>query len=181
MKFDNSNLIKIIPVAFILIISIIAVSTNYWSTTSVVDDDTSVVNIDIGLWKVCNTTGDLIECKDTDNIGYDLGSNAKYEFKNLEAIKILSISSIVLILISIVVLFLIPNNKEYLVIFLVLAGLFFIISAILLKTEPLFKNALLINSMKGYSLKSGYSWYLELIGGIIAILLGIATQFNILN
>jgi len=171
MKY-NTESIKIYVVILILILSIIAVSTNYWSINSITlnnDPDSNITNItsDYGLWNFCQSQGNNRKtCINT----MDISSN---NLKNLKTVRILSISSLVLIALSLYLLYAMPNQKEYFILCVVLSGILSIISVILWNNDPAFKNII-------GSIKHGYSWYLELISGLIAILLGILTQFNII-
>jgi len=168
MKY-NTESIKIYVVILILILSIVAVSTNYWSINSITlnNDPDSNITSDYGLWNFCQSQGNNKKtCINT----MDITSN---NLKNLKTVRILSISSLVLIALSLYLLYAMPNQKEYFILCVVLSGILSIISVILWNNDPAFKNII-------GAIKHGYSWYLELISGLIAILLGILTQFNII-
>ena len=169
----NSNIIKIGVIILILILGIIAISTKYWSTNNIKIYGVNA-GIDIGLWKVCTymkgKNQDKTICNNTNKQnGPDL--------KHLNAVKILSISSIVLVVISLYLIYAMPKHKEYFILSLVLAGILSIISVILWNNDPSLKNT---TGDKSNDLKPGYSFYLELSSGLIAILLGILTQTNII-
>ena len=66
-----------------------------------------------------------------------------------------------------------PKQKEYFVLCLVLAGILSVISVIIWNNDKAFKNYI-------GDVKHGYSWYLQLFNGLIAILLGSLTQLNII-
>lgn len=172
MKY-NTESIKIYVLILILILSIIAVSTNYWSINTITlnnDPDSIISNSiksDYGLWNICQSQGNNRKtCINT----MDLSSN---NLKNLKTVRMLSISSLILIALSLYLLYSMPNQKEYFILCIVLAGILSIISVILWNNDPAFKNII-------GGIKHGYSWYLELISGLITILLGILTQFNII-
>jgi len=175
MKVNNQS-IKMYSIILILILGIVAVSTNYWSTSSGnipydIQGDTTSYRLNLGLWKSCTSIkgpdgSDNNSCMDTSDPN---GPN----FKNLKTVRILSISSLVLLAISLYLLYAMPKQKEYFVLFLVLAGILSISSIISWNNDPGAKDA-------GNQLKHGYSWYLELISGLLAILLAGLTQFNVI-
>ena len=172
----NSTQIKTGVIILILILGIIAISTKYWSTSTLATNDVFGNSVqttgDIGLWESCVYTKGLgqtvSQCENSSESDI-LGGGLKH----LTSVKILSISSIVLVVLSLYLLYAMPKQKQYFILSLVLAGILSIISVILWNNEPSFKNNIT-------DLKPGYSFYLELSSGIIAILLGILTQTNII-
>ena len=181
MKYNNES-IKMYSVILILILSIVAVSTNYWSTSKgTIDDkqgDIAKYSVNAGLWKACTSIstsikgipgpGNKNQCMDTSTPGPN-GLN----LKNLNTVKILSISSLVLFALSLYLLYAMPKQKEYFVLCLVLAGILSIASVIAWNNDPSLKD-------QGNKLKQGYSWYLELSSGLLAVLLAGLTQFNVI-
>ena len=172
MKY-NTESIKIYGVILILILGIVAVSTNYWSINNINKNNNpdninnNTINSNFGLWKFCQTQGnDKKICINTAN----LSSN---NLQNLNTVKILSISSLFLIALSLYLLYYMPKQKEYFVLCLVLAGILSVISVIIWNNDKAFKNYI-------GDVKHGYSWYLQLFNGLIAILLGSLTQLNII-
>ena len=160
----NPQNIKIGIIIIVLILGIIAVSTNYWSVKNLQFQSIDLQS-NIGLWKACEHSPDNISCFNTTD------KSQNFDFKHLQTIKILSISSLVLIVLALYLLYSMPKQKEYYIICLVLAGILSIISVILWNNEP---------QLKQYKFNNAYSFYLELSSGIIAILLGLATQFNVI-
>ena len=178
MKFNNQS-IKMYSIIFILILGIVAVSTNYWSTNTIntIDPDTrnpAKMSGDIGLWKSCmyvNESGNTqSDCTDSSESGPD---DSTPNLKNIKTVRILSISSLVLIALSLYLLYAMPKQKEYFILCLVLAGILSVISVILWNNDPGLKDP-------SNTAKHGYSWYLELISGLLAVLLGGLTQFNVI-
>jgi len=178
---NNNQSIKMYGVILILILGIVAVSTNYWSTSkgSVPYDlqgDTGKYSINIGLWKACTSiegipgSGDNNTCVDSSKSGPD---DDNPNLKNIKTVRILSISSLVLIALSLYLLYAMPKQKEYFILCLVLAGILSVISVILWNNDPGLKDPL-------HTAKHGYSWYLELISGLLAVLLAGLTQFNVI-
>lgn len=175
MKYNNQS-IKMYGVILILILGIVAVSTNYWSTSTINMNDpdngnSAKMSGDIGLWKSClylNEQGNTqSDCKNSSDP--DIG------LKNIKTVRILSISSLVLIAISLYLLYAMPKQQEYFILCLVLAGILSVASVILWNNDPGLKDPSNTNTAK-----HGYSWYLELISGLLAVLLAGLTQFNVI-
>jgi hypothetical protein len=174
MKVNNQS-IKMYSIILILILGIVAVSTNYWSTTNTINSINSntgnpaKLSGDIGLWKSCLYDTELSETQsDCTN-----SSDPSIGLKNLKTVRILSISSLVLIALSLYLLYAMPKQKEYFILCLVLAGILSVISVILWNNDPGIKDP-------SGNTKHGYSWYLELISGLLAVLLAGLTQFNVI-
>ena len=72
-----------------------------------------------------------------------------------------------------------PKQKEYFILCLVLAGILSVASIILWNNDPSLNNSDASGS-GSLEIKHGYSWYLELISGLLAVLLAGLTQFNVI-
>ncbi len=145
----------------IIIFSIIAISTNYWMYGSNLDFEEN-----IGLWNTCSSiSSDTNEtCEKTSDLN---------KIKNLIAIQFFSVSSLLLMIASLFLMHFFPN-KLYSVICIGLSGIFALISCILWKTDPSMKD-------KDPNAKTGYSFYLEIFSGLLAITLSILLQYNVLD
>jgi hypothetical protein len=181
MKYNNQS-IKMYGVILILILGIVAVSTNYWSTSTVSisdnEGDSLKMTGEVGLWKSCTKGSANIPDINVQGINIDTAnctdsSDPSVGLKNLKTVRILSISSLVLIALSLYLLYAMPKQKEYFILCLVLAGILSVISVILWNNDPGLKEP-------SGNAKHGYSWYLELISGLLAVLLAGLTQFNVI-
>ena len=65
-----------------------------------------------------------------------------------------------------------PEHHMYSIITVILGGLFSLVAAIVWSTN---KN------LKPDGTDFGYSWYLQLIGSILAVITGLLMQFNVLQ
>lgn len=169
---------KIIPIVIILILSIIACSTYKWSIDSKTVNGNTLES-DIGLWKICAI---LTGTKGTSDLTcYDMTNKIEGipDSKYLKMVKILSILGISTLFLSLILSITNIKSREYSVICLLLSGIFLITAAILWSVDNKLNGK--AYNILGYDFKHGYSWYLELISGILSILIGGLIQFNILE
>lgn len=162
--------ISIVLIILILILITVAIFTNYWnSNSSKILDSTMKSNN--GLWQSCSSVSIPALNTSTYNCTSYSKTSAKLP-KALLTVKILAISGMVLLLVSAFLLFLAPQKREWCVISIILGGLLSIAAASVWATD---KN------LKPTGSSFGYSYYLELIGGIIAFLFGLLLQFKVLQ
>jgi len=145
----NKILILII-IIINLIILITSYFSKYWQT-----EDNNLVKKNVGLWQYCINNG-LNEpiCKNNDVTPF-----------SLTCVKIFSFLSIILIISSIILMLKFPNNKRNYVLCLLIAGVFSFSSSLIFISDK--------NTKPILNEKLGYSWYLQLLGSLLSIIIGI--------
>ena len=162
------NTIIIISISIIIVICLlVSITTNYWLYGQMMFGTTTEHEY-IGLWNRCLHTNDGIKCVNTSDLG---------KIKNLQLIRFFSSGSLILMITS---LFFI-KNKFYSVLCIGLSGIFSLLSCIFWRIDPAIKYALdkeIQIENKDIS-KIGYSFYMGIIAGIVAIILSILVQFKL--
>ena len=146
----NKTLIVITVIIIILIISVVSYLSKYWQI-----DENNLVKKNVGLWEYCiSSEPNKKICQKNEVIPL-----------SLTCIRIFSFLAIILLISSIILILKFPNNKRYYVLCLLISGLFSFKSCLIFisdnNTKPILNE------------KLGYSWYLELFGSLLTIIIGI--------
>lgn len=190
----HGELTNILVVVMLLILSSLSVFTNTWSVIEM-KSDLGKSESDAGLWKTCmkitgpdgkvvpnpipNSTKSLRDmypfskdytCSDPQNAGY--------KSSTLTAIRVFSITGLVLLLFSVILIIAAPEHKGYFMISLMIGGICSIVASILWATDK--DIQIPSDSPSNVTEHYGYSWYLSLISGIIAILFSLLVHFNVI-
>lgn len=164
----------IIIISFVIIsiiLLLVSLLTKKWSFVDVPvpdendkddKDDKDVINT--GLWRICETVENTTFCQDVSLDSPDVP-------KSLNTIRILCISALVLVSLSLLFLILVPDNRELFVVSMILGGLCGIVGTIIYANN---------NNLHQKGTTLGYSWFLQLIGCIISLLIGLLVQFKVL-
>ena len=160
--------VKIIFFSIIILFFIISVSTNSWTTKY---NKQNILNIEtitrenVGLWSECikssSTAGN-----NNGNINVDSCSNVKSN-NSLIFIKIYVLFTFIFILLS-AISWVLYNNKLYTIVFLILTMIFSFLPCMLWNSNQVLNDGTL-----------GYSWYLQLFGSFLTLILAIIIQFNL--
>ncbi len=160
--------VKIIFFSIIILFFIISVSTNSWTTKY---NKQNILNIEtitrenVGLWSECikssSTAGN-----NNGNINVDSCSNVKSN-NSLIFIKIYVLFTFIFILLS-AISWVLYNNKLYTIVFLILTMIFSFLPCMLWNSNQVLNDGTL-----------GYSWYLQLFGSLLTLILAIIIQFNL--
>ena len=161
--------VKIIFFSIIILFFIISVSTNSWTTKY---NKQNILNIEtitrenVGLWSECikssSTAGN-----NNGNINVDSCSNVKSN-NSLIFIKIYVLFTFIFILLS-AISWVLYNNKLYTIVFLILTMIFSFLPCMLWNSNQVLNDGTL-----------GYSWYLQLFGSFLTLILAIIIQFNLI-
>lgn len=150
----------ILQVILFTIITILAISlaTNKWTVIS-----NKIFTANQGVWQSCGNIDFNIKDINVDVKGEKCIGTSDSSFT---PIKILTVLGLVLIVLGLIL----TNYHTYSNIIIVLGGICSLISAIIWSTNK---------KLKPDGTNYGYSWYLQLIGGILAIITGLFTQIYI--
>lgn len=142
------------------IITILAISlaTNKWTVIS-----NQILSANQGVWQACGQVQLNIKTGNIDIDGKKCVSTSDSAFT---PIKILTVLGLVLVVFGL----LLSNYHIYSNISIILGGICALIAAIIWSTNK---------KLKPDGTNYGYSWYLQLIGGILAIITGLFTQIYI--
>lgn len=179
-----------ILLCIISIILFVSLLTNKWSVLNNSNKGSSMGinagesgNLDIGIWRSCgnfkaninipipNININNMNSKDI-NINANANSCISNTDSNFTPIKILSVIGLVLIIAAIILLYIFPEQHIYSLIAILFGGLSSLVTAIIWNTN---KN------LKPIGTDLGSSWYLQLVGSILAIITGLLMQLNILD
>jgi uncharacterized membrane protein YqjE len=177
MKLDKKY-IKIIICIIIIILLLVGTFTNLWTVISTPKNigESMDFKFTIGLFKFCRISSKDNECQNISDIKGDpeVSKNVLTTIKN---IKIFLFAGIVLILLSIIILLFIPKQREYFILTLGLGGILSIIGVSIWSTNKNLNGKFFKDSIPEINVGFGYSYYLQLFAGIIAILYTICNQF----
>ena len=150
-------MLKICLVLILLSIIFISISlsTNEWTTSN-----NNNLNYEQGLWKICGNLNIPTFKNNFKDINIGGCSEYKTISNSLKAIRVMSILSLIFLIISFIKLIYFPKYKIYAIIDLILCVILTISSCSIWSSN---KDLLL----DGTSL--GYSWYLELISGVLLL------------
>ena len=150
----------VLQIILFSIITILAISlaTNKWTVIS-----NQILSANQGVWQACGQVQLNIK---TGNIDIDSQKCVPTNDSTFTPIKILTVSGSVLVVLGL----LLTNYHTYSNISIILGGICALVAAIIWSTNK---------KLKPDGTNYGYSWYLQLIGGILAIITGLFTQIYI--
>ena len=186
MDHQHTNLY--IALSTVIIILFVSLLTNKWTVLNGSKQQSGMGinagvsgNMNSGIWQTCGNISANINTPNIPNInvnnmrrGININENScdSNVDSNFTPVKILSILGIVLLIGSIVLLNMMPEHHMYSIITIILGGLSSLVAAIIWSTN---KN------LKPDGTDFGYSWYLQLIASILAVITGLLMQFNVLQ
>lgn len=186
---EHEHIKLYIALTVVIIILFVSLLTNRWTVLNG-SKQQSVMginagesgNMNVGIWQTCGNISANINTPNMPNINInnnmrrginiDAHSCSSNSDSNFTPVKILSILGIGLLIGAIVLLNMMPEQHMYSVIAVMLGGICSLAAAIVWSTN---KN------LKPDGTDFGYSWYLQLIASILAIITGLLMQFNFLQ
>jgi hypothetical protein len=191
----QGEMLNIIIISILLIMSAIATFSGSWTCAvqNIADPSNGMVEGDIGLWRGCtelpNATDDQLK-EIRKNVPKINLLNALNPFSNklvcsdigehptsLTVIRIFSILGLLLLLISVILIVSHSSSDKYLMMTLVLGSLLSIAAAIIWATDKKLGNS--DPDPKGTK-HLGYSWYLELLSGVGALIMALLLHFKVI-
>jgi len=187
MDHQHTNLYIILSI--VIIILFVSLLTNKWTILNGSKQQSGMGinagetgNMNVGIWQTCASISANINTPNMPNINInnnmrrgitiDANSCGPNVDSNFTPVKILAILGLVLLIGSIVLLNMMPEHHMYSIITIILGGLCSLVAAIIWSTN---KN------LKPDGTDFGYSWYLQLIASILAVITGLLMQFNVLQ
>ena len=178
---EHGEMLNIFIVTLILILLLSSTLTNSWSVASVPGG----YEADTGLWKGCMNipppVPGPIASKQRDMYPFSKGFTCKTVEElndklptNLNLVRGLSIAGTAFVLISLILYIAMPENVNLFMALLMVGGILSIAAAIVWGTD---KD---LSSDATLKIKFGYSWYLGLIGGILANIFALLFHFGVI-
>ena len=175
---EHGEMLNIFIVTLILILLLSSTLTNSWTVGS-----QAGYEADLGLWKACTNVPAPVPnaaSKQRDMYPFSKGFTcANLELTgdklpgHLNLVRGLSIAGTAFVLISLILYIAMPENVNVFMSLLMLGGILSIVAAIVWSTDKDL-NPSDVNT------KHGYSWYLGLIGGILANIFALLFHFDII-
>ena len=177
-SFKDTTMHGLCTVSVILLL--IAITTNSWSTkTLTIPGSTNNTDVSIGLWKTCGEisgnmqgiSGDAVVCTHVPVDGWKT-----FPKNSLYAVRVLSILGVVLIFLSVICNMYRSGSHFCHLGMLLFGGICAIVANIVWAAELL--KVKLADSSPTITFKPGYSFYLNLVGGIFAIISAIYLHYT---
>ena len=166
----RSNIVVIIIAVIVALVIGLGTFTNYWTVYSrniqnpANPSDTISAKYNSGLWKTCISLDDVKNCADTKHASKTQDSN------NLNGSKGAAIIGFSLIILGVIILIFAPKTYIAFTIAFILGGIASVASAISWASD---------RTLNPDDTSYGYSYYLELIGGIIAVVFALYAQIKL--
>ena len=158
----NSNIIIGIITVIISIVLGIAIFTNYWSVHSqkiTVGNKTISTGSSAGLWQLCQNVGDSKNC-----VKYTESDKQSYFSQ------IFGVLGFALIVLGFIILIFNPKSYTFYSVIMIIGGLSSLLTAINWASDK---------TVNTNDTVFGYSWYMELIGSILSIILALYVKIKL--
>jgi hypothetical protein len=157
-------------IALSIILQVVAVSTNSWTVKKVLSSGNNYVNADMGLWKVCldgnlanNAVPGVGQLSSDVCTHLPIDGDKTFPKNSLYAVRALSIIAILALMMSLYCM-MYMKGKKCILGFLMLGAVSSLVSSSIWVKD--------FRGKKGEKASLGYSYYLNLLGGLIALISG---------